>query len=127
MEIRSAFHSSHPDQPCKTKCNDAVTCVIYDVITHELQVVMRRAAADIKGLVNEGSEALSNQTRQAAYACSCALVMASQQKEHFFKSLLEPGGDHLGLSPSGNCCSYPSRSPMLMCSGQGCLNNHQDG
>ncbi|KAK9867398.1 hypothetical protein WJX84_001490 [Apatococcus fuscideae] len=52
-------------------------------------VVMRRAAADIKGLVNEGSEALSNQTRQAAYACSCALVMASQQKEHFFKSLLD--------------------------------------
>lgn len=53
---------------------------------------MRRADADVKGLDLDGHAALSKKARQAAYACACSLVMTSQTKEHFFKTLLEKPG-----------------------------------
>ena len=56
---------------------------------------MRRADADVKGLDLDGHGTLSKKARQAAYACACSLVMTSQTKEHFFRTLLEKPGEAL--------------------------------
>ncbi len=59
------------------------------------QVVMRRADSDMKTLEDSDAAGLGQRARQAAYSCACALVVASQQKEQFFKVLLEkPGADN---------------------------------
>ena len=66
---------------------------------------MRRADADMKNLEDTGSAGLSQKAHQAAYACACSLVVASQQKEQFFQVLLEKPGNDEGLVHSFSSCA----------------------